>query len=416
MEPFYITLIVIIIAVIVYFIYSYYKKQNARCEELQTIYTTDENWTFCFNTLKEVSRSFNIVIQQLNAEEKNVVCIFYLVLRGLDTVEDDMTIPVETKKPMLLSFYNDIENDDFTLDCGDKPEYKNLMTNFNKVNKCYKQLKPKYQVIIKEITNKMAHGMVEFLDKKGLTTSEEYDLYCYYVAGLVGVGLSQIFAKSGNESKNLLQYDKLSIAMGTFLQKTNIIRDIKEDIDESRAWWPTDKIKDYVDSHQELLREDKEEKSLECLNSLIINAMSHIPQCVEYLSLIDDDKHFRFCAIPQVVAIQTLATLFNNKNVFKRTEKLNKTIVARIFMNVNDMESALAFYIDALEKIETKIQNEKISTINRKDLETLEKIKGFLVKYVIELSNKSKSKMGGSREKKGSFNLWALKDLILNMF
>jgi farnesyl-diphosphate farnesyltransferase len=415
MDPFYITLFVIIIMVIVYFIYSHYKKENEKlAAQLQTIDTTDENWTFCFNTLKEVSRSFNIVIQQLNSEEKNVVCIFYLVLRGLDTIEDDMDIPVETKKPMLLSFYNDIENDDFTLNCGDKPEYKNLMANFNKVNKCYKQLKPKYQVIIKDITSKMAHGMVQFLDKKGLTTTEEYDLYCYYVAGLVGVGLSQIFAKSGNESKDLLKHDKLSISMGTFLQKTNIIRDIKEDIDESRAWWPTEKIKDYVDSHQDLLREDKEDKSLECLNSLIINAMSHIPQCVEYLSLIDDEKHFRFCAIPQVVAIQTLATLFNNKNVFKRTEKLNKTIVARIFMNVTDMESALAFYIDALEKIETKIQNEKIGTISQKDLETLEKIKGFLVKYVIELSNKSKTR--GLREKKALFNVSALKDLILNMF
>jgi hypothetical protein len=69
-----------------------------------------------------------------------------------------------------------------------------------------------------------------------------------------------------------------------------------------------------------------------------------------------------------------------------------------------------------LEKIETKIQNEKISTINKTDMETLEKIKGFLVKYVIELSNKSKSKMGGSREKKGSINLSALKDLLLNIF
>jgi farnesyl-diphosphate farnesyltransferase len=33
------------------------------------------------------------------------ICVFYLVLRGLDTVEDDMTIPLEVKVPLLTSFH-----------------------------------------------------------------------------------------------------------------------------------------------------------------------------------------------------------------------------------------------------------------------------------------------------------------------
>ncbi len=38
----------------------------------------------------QVSRSFAVVIQQLPQELQDPVCIFYLVLRGLDSVEDDM--------------------------------------------------------------------------------------------------------------------------------------------------------------------------------------------------------------------------------------------------------------------------------------------------------------------------------------
>jgi farnesyl-diphosphate farnesyltransferase len=317
-----------------------------------------------------------------------VICIFYLVLRGLDTIEDDMSILKDKKKEMLLSFYNDIENDNFTLDCGDKPEYKNLMKNFNKVIKCYKKLHPKYQVIIKDITKQMAHGMSEFIEKKELQTTEEYDLYCHYVAGLVGIGLSEIFTKSGNELKDLTQYKELSNIMGTFLQKTNIIRDLKEDIEESRIWWPINILKNYVNSPEDLLKEENEKKALECLNDLIINAMKHIPQCIEYLSIVYDPKHFRFCEIPQVVAIQTLSTLFNNKNVFKQTEKLNKIILARIFMEVNDLESVLNFYIDAIEKIENKIQNNKHDIISKINLQEFEKVKGYLIKYIIENSSK----------------------------
>ena len=34
--------------------------------------------------------------------------MFYLVLRGMDTIEDDMTIPIETKIPLLRTFHEKI--------------------------------------------------------------------------------------------------------------------------------------------------------------------------------------------------------------------------------------------------------------------------------------------------------------------
>lgn len=56
-------------------------------------------------------------------------------------------------------------------------------------------------------------------------TVEDYDLYCHYVAGLVGIGLSQLFSASGRESPELATNTELANHMGLFLQKTNIIRD-----------------------------------------------------------------------------------------------------------------------------------------------------------------------------------------------
>lgn len=59
-------------------------------------------------------------------------------------------------------------------------------------------------------------------------TQADYDLYCHYVAGLVGIGLSSLFAGSGLEGDEFLKLDDLSNCMGLFLQKTNIIRDYLE--------------------------------------------------------------------------------------------------------------------------------------------------------------------------------------------
>ena len=36
---------------------------------------------------------------------RSAICIFYLILRALDTVEDDMTIPEEVKVPLLKEFH-----------------------------------------------------------------------------------------------------------------------------------------------------------------------------------------------------------------------------------------------------------------------------------------------------------------------
>jgi len=366
----------------------------------------EENWNFCFESLKNVSRSFNIVIKQLDDETMKVVCIYYLVLRGLDTIEDDMSIPIEDKKQMLLDFHNNIENVDYFIECGDKPEYRILMKNFYKVNRTYKQLHSKYRDVIKNSTHEMAKGMVEFLDKPSMDTTEEYDSYCHYVAGLVGIGLSQIFTLSGSEFNDLTKHESLSNSMGLFLQKTNIIRDIKEDYYEKRYWWPKDIVSKHFASIDDIfgnMREAGEAgesgeaieaveltittKHTDLLNEMIMNALQHIPDSIEYLSLIKNISNFKFCAIPQVVAVQTLVTLFNNPNVFKKTEKLNKTTLARIFMDVHDMNSILKFYIDAVEKIERKIYDSESSKSKLyKYVDELEKIKAIIMKYIIEHS------------------------------
>jgi farnesyl-diphosphate farnesyltransferase len=70
-----------------------------------------------------------------------------------------------------------------------------------------------------------------------LSTVPDYDLYCHYVAGLVGEGLSRLLSASGKEAPWLGDLLELSNSTGLLLQKTNIIRDFREDCDEGRFFW-----------------------------------------------------------------------------------------------------------------------------------------------------------------------------------
>lgn len=54
-----------------------------------------------------------------------------------------------------------------------------------------------------------------------METNDDFDEYCHYVAGLVGLGLSKLFHASGKED---LASDSLSNSMGLFLQVLELER------------------------------------------------------------------------------------------------------------------------------------------------------------------------------------------------
>lgn len=48
-----------------------------------------------------------------------------------------------------------------------------------------------FQQVIADITRRMGAGMAEFIERE-VESLRDYDLYCHYVAGLVGLGLTEV--------------------------------------------------------------------------------------------------------------------------------------------------------------------------------------------------------------------------------
>lgn len=49
----------------------------------------------------------------------------------------------------------------------------------------------------------------------------------------------------------------------------------------------------------------------------VTNALQHLPHCLKYMRGLRDRDVFRFCAIPQIMAMGTLALCYNNGAVFE---------------------------------------------------------------------------------------------------
>lgn len=278
------------------------------------------------------------MIKELNPELLVPVALFYLALRALDTIEDDMTLPLATKEPLLRDFHNVLEKDGWTFDgSGPNEKDRDLLVHFDCVVTEFKKIKPVYKTIIKEITKEMGNGMADYATNEehntnGINTVAEYELYCHYVAGVVGHGLTRLFVESGLANPALLERPELTESMGQFLQKTNIIRDIREDFDEKRQFYPKEIWSKHVTRFDDLFLPQNIQLALNVSSDMVLNALKHMDDCLFYMAGIKDQSVFNFVAIPQSMAIATLELVFMNPAVFERNIKITKGDACELMM------------------------------------------------------------------------------------
>jgi len=332
-----------------------YAKANA--EDLPSSPNLSPDLRWCYDLLNKTSRSFAFVIQELGAELRDVICVFYLVLRALDTVEDDMSLPVEQKVAVLNQFHEKLYQPGWNFSCGEKDE-KILIENFNNVISTFLSLRPKYQSVIKDIAKRMGAGMAEF-SQRPVVTHKDYNLYCHYVAGLVGIGLSNLFTLSGLESDWFAASEDSANSMGLFLQKTNITRDYLEDVTQAppRIFWPEDIYSKYTEKIDNLKKIEYATKAVYCLNEMVTDALAHAPDSIDYMSRLTDKRIFNFCAIPQVMAIATLAKCYNNYEVFKGVVKIRRGQTAKIMLDIyaRGLQAVYEHYYNFSNEIAEKI-------------------------------------------------------------
>ncbi|PVI02366.1 farnesyl-diphosphate farnesyltransferase [Periconia macrospinosa] len=284
----------------------------------------------CFHFLRLTSRSFVAVILELHPELLVPVSLFYLALRGLDTIEDDMTIPLQKKEPLLRDFHNILEKDGWNFtENGPNEKDRQLLVEFHVFVEEYKKIKPAYRAIIKDITERMGNGMADYANNAehnlaGVNTIKDYELYCHYVAGLVGEGLTRLFVEAGLANPALLKRADLHESMGQLLQQVNIIRDVREDFDDKRRFYPKEVWSKHVDNFEDMFKPENKEKALAVNAEMTLIALSRADDCLYYLAGLREQSVFNFCAIPQSMAMATLEVCFQNYDVFQKNVKISK--------------------------------------------------------------------------------------------
>ncbi|MFD1406982.1 squalene/phytoene synthase family protein [Kroppenstedtia eburnea] len=247
--------------------------------------------------LRQTSRTFFIPISRLPAELKEAVAASYLCMRAIDEIEDHPRLPSEPKVSLLRSIGKILRKpfNDQELATVLQP-YKNFLPEVTlRMADWVKMIPSAIQQNILRSTATMAEGMAEWVSKKwNVHTKEELDQYTYYVAGLVGVLLNDLWKwYDGTDADQ-----DLAVAYGRGLQAVNILRNREEDLSRGVDFFPDGWGFDEMFAY----------------------ARHHLAQADIYTDSIQSPPVLDFCKIPLVLAHGTLQAMEEGAEKLSRAE------------------------------------------------------------------------------------------------
>lgn len=281
-----------------------------------------------------------MTIPMLDKDIYKPVLITYLQDRLLDNFEDEIReddITLAERKEMMDEVVKLFKPDNMNIEDSVSriSDYAHLMpekglrkltTNAGKLREVYDSLAGEIKGISYKWLQEMNLGMQKYLTAE-VRNFAELDEYCYYVAGTVGGFLTEtiLFKRELEEKKKDLLLAKYKSA-GLFLQKINLIRDIKKDIENrEKNFWPLEELRVSVD---DLLNPKKETKAMQALRSMINDVKDHIPDLIDYYEALPDSLagYKKFFAMNNALGLATLEVLDNNRKVLygKKPVKVSK--------------------------------------------------------------------------------------------
>lgn len=255
-----------------------------------------------YEMLKETSRTFLIPISYLSPGLKETVSSAYLCMRAIDEIEDHPELEAESKDHLLRSISELLKKPVNPEDIKSLfNPYKSKLPEvtlrlYDWIRLCPAAIKEK----VLDSTSTMAKGMADWT-LKGWNIRDEKDLddYTFYVAGLVGVMLSDIWKWHDNtETKK-----DLAIAFGRGLQSVNILRNKIEDKERGVSFYPDGWDNDQMFSY----------------------ARRNLALADAYIKDITSAPILNFCRIPLALAHGTLSALSEGKEKMNR-DSVNATV------------------------------------------------------------------------------------------
>ena len=206
--------------------------------------------------LQTTSRTFALSIPLLPEPLNHEITLAYLVFRIADTLEDADYLTRDERQLALDEFCELLDDlssqkvDAWTLrwsarNMSANEDYNRLLREAPQVLGLVRELSDSSRQIVVQHAIRSATGMSTVLsqaDSEGnlqLETLQQLRDYCYFVAGIVGELITELFATSHCDEEEAAALNKHAAAFGEALQLVNILKDADDDKVCGRAYQPS---------------------------------------------------------------------------------------------------------------------------------------------------------------------------------
>jgi farnesyl-diphosphate farnesyltransferase len=278
--------------------------------------------------LPHVSRTFALTIPQLPPGLRIAVTNAYLLCRIADTIEDEPALSPAETLAFMQRFMDAVagrgEPDGLALALGARLSDRTLATerdlviHMRRVINVTGELSPAQRASIHRCVELMCYGMPRFQSSaslRGLPRMVDLDEYCYYVAGVVGDMLTDLFCEySPDIARNRPGLQSLAVSFAQGLQMTNILKDVWEDRSRGACWLPQEIFSRHGVDLARLSAEQQSVGFSTGMLELVAVAHGHLRNALEYTLLIPGKEIGirRFCLWAIGLAVLTLQKINQN--------------------------------------------------------------------------------------------------------
>jgi phytoene synthase len=262
--------------------------------------TVEESYQYCVRVARSRAKNFYYSFVLLSAPQRKAMCAIYAFMRYCDDLSDE---PGATRAPM-ERWRAELEDalDGRFSDHPVWPAFHHTVKRFGIPHDYFRQ---------------MIDGVTSDLEPHRFETFDELYQYCYRVASVVGLTIIHIF---GFDTRSALP---LAEKCGIAFQLTNILRDVREDADTGRIYFPQEDLRRFGVSEQDLAGGNRTEGFLKLMRFEAARARSYYDESAPLLDLIHPRSRSSLWALISIYSRLLERIEAANYDVFTRRVRLS---------------------------------------------------------------------------------------------
>jgi phytoene synthase len=196
--------------------------------------TIAEAYAVCRTIAQREAKNFYYSFRVLPEQKRNAMCAVYAFMRRADDISDDESLPV-AERCEVMSRWLGAWREARRSGVSDDPVFVAL----NDTQKRFAIPDALLEDLVRGTTMDLEPRAQAENELQTFATFDQLYRYCYLVASVVGLVCIRIFGYTDSRT------EKLAEETGVAFQLTNILRDVKEDVERGRIYLPLDLLHEF---------------------------------------------------------------------------------------------------------------------------------------------------------------------------